>query len=178
MRGYRWYFIILLLFFGVTVSNAYGGSKENLKPQIPTEVQQKLDAHIKKQKGADRCATEYKKARRFYWGDLNRDSKQDIAALYTIEGFNCGNNYYFYLAVFVNQNGKFILIASTEVGGKSKRFVDFNSIKDGKIILDTKEYLPGDPTCCPSGKGQAEYILKDNQILPVKEDIKQHKGGK
>lgn len=171
MRGYRRYFIILLLFFGVTVSNAYGGSEENLQPQIPTEVQQKLDAHIERQKATDRCATEYKKARRFHLGDINGDSKQDIAALYTIEGFNCGNNYYFYLAVFVNRNGKFIFVASTEVGGKSKRFVNFNSIKEGKIILDTKEYLEGDATCCPSGKGRAEYILKDNQILPVKGNI-------
>ena len=31
-----------------------------------------------------------KKARRFYWGDVNGDGKQDITVLYTIEGFNCG----------------------------------------------------------------------------------------
>ena len=154
MRGYRWYFLIIVMFLSVAEATSYGGSKENLQPKFQKEVQQELDAHIEKQKGADSCATEYKKARRFYWGDVNGDGKQDITVLYTIEGFNCGNNYNFYLAVFLNQKGRFILVASTEVGGKSKRFVDFNSIKDGKIILDTKEYLPETRHVAPAARGR------------------------
>ena len=132
-----------------------------------------LDAYIKRyidkyerencepEPGSTCRGTEYKKARRFCFGDIDGDGKDDIAVLYTIEGFCCGNNYHFYLAVLINRGSKFELVTSAEVGGKGERGVEFNAIKNGKILLNTDEYLPDDPMCCPSSKGRTTYILKN-----------------
>ncbi|MBF0559031.1 MAG: hypothetical protein HQL08_09645, partial [Nitrospirae bacterium] len=93
------------------------------------------------------------------------DGCDDIAVLYTIEGFCCGNNYSFYVAVFLNKGHKYEFATSEKIGGGGERIVALNAIRDGRIILDTKEYLPDDPMCCPSGKGKTTYSLKDGKLV-------------
>lgn len=147
---------------------------------IPPSVEAQLDAHIKhyiEECEAEECpdrgpddhpachGEEYKKARRFCFGDLNGDGKEDIAVLYTLESFCCGNNYQFYLAVFLKEGSGFKLIASENVGGKGNREIGFNKIKGGKILLNTFEYLPKDGMCCPSAKGRTSYSLKNGKLI-------------
>ena len=162
--------IICLLTFSV-----YG--EERKAQEIPQSVQVQLDSYIKQyidnyekencqpEPGSKCRGTEYKKARRFCLGDINGDGKDDIAVLYTIESFCCGNNYQFYLAVFIRNGSKFDLVTSTEVGGKGNRGVNFNTIRHGKILLNTDEYLPDDPMCCPSSKGSTAYVLKNGKLI-------------
>ena len=64
--------------------------------------------------------------------------------LYTLEGFGGSNRYVRYLAVFVGRRGRLQYLTHLTVGGKDRREVDSISIKDGKINLKTKEYLPND----------------------------------
>lgn len=138
------------------------------QPVIPSSVQIQLDTYIKRYIDwyeAEYCTdrdpddtgtcrgTEYKKARRFCVGDIDRDGTDDIAVLYTIVSFCCGNN------------SQFKLVASIKVGGKGERWVEFNEIKGGKILLNTDEYLPDDPMCCPSGKGRTTYSLKNGKLV-------------
>ncbi len=144
---------------------------------IPSSIETQLDAHIKRyidwyettncqtEPGSTCRGTEYKEARRFCFGDIDGDGEEDISVLYTLESFCCGNNYQFYLAVFLNKGSKFELAASSKVGGKGERTVEFNTIKDGKILLNTDEYVYGDPMCCPSGKGSAMYTLKSGKLI-------------
>ncbi|MCX5865255.1 MAG: hypothetical protein NTW42_09355 [Deltaproteobacteria bacterium] len=144
---------------------------------IPASVQAQLDDHIKqyisgyKAKNCDDLepgigyGSEYKEGRRFYWGDLDGDGTDDIAVLYAIEGLCCGNTGQHYLAVFVNKSSKFEIVTAKMVGGTGERGIRFNMIKNGKILLNTDEYLPDDPMCCPSGKGRTAYILQGGKLI-------------
>lgn len=144
---------------------------------IPSSVQKQLDTYVKryidwyeakycKREPGNTCrGTEYREARRFSSGDIDGDGKEDIAVLYTLESFCCGNNYQFYLAVFLKRGEEFKLAASEKVGGKGEREVEFNNIKGGKILLNTKDYHPDDAMCCPSIKGRTTYSFKNGKLI-------------
>lgn len=166
----------LILVVAVSLTSSIQGEQAKQR-EIPSSVQVQLDAYIARYidsyeaencepEPGDTCrGSEYKKARRFCFGDIDGDGKEDIAVLYTIESFCCGNNYQFYLAVFLNKGSRFELAASAEVGGKGERMVEFDRIRDGKILLNTDEYLPDDPMCCPSGKGRTTYTLEKGKLV-------------
>ena len=109
-------------------------------------------------------ATEYEEARSIVKGDLNADSAEDAAVLYTLEGQGGSNQYLQYLAVFVNRKGKLAYVTHQEVGGKNRRSIESVAIKDGKITLQTLEYLSTDASCCPSKKGQIRFILSGGRL--------------
>ena len=144
---------------------------------VPPSVEARLNTHIKRYIDwyeAKHCGsnplstcrgTEYPDARTFCFGDIDGDDKEDIAVLYEIESFCCGNNDQVYLAVFLRKGSKFELAASEKVGGQGERGVHFDTIEDGKILLKTDEYLPDEPMCCPSGKGTTAYSLKDGKLV-------------
>lgn len=170
---------ILAAIGGATLLFCLVGTNEARSQMVPASVQAQLDAYIKgyidwyeekncePEPGSKCRGTEYRKARRFSFGDIDGDGKDDIAVLYTIEGFCCGNNYQFYLAVFLNKGSSYDLVASEKVGGKGERAIEFNAIENGKIILSTDEYLPDDPMCCPNGKGSTTYNLKGSELLEI-----------
>ncbi|MDD5169613.1 MAG: hypothetical protein PHN75_12400 [Syntrophales bacterium] len=144
---------------------------------IPQEVHVQLDSQIKSyidwyeakhcnaEPGSACRGTEYRKARKFCIGDIDGDGKNDIAVLYTIESLCCGNNYYFFLATFLNRGTNFEFMASEKIGGKGERSVAFDTIKNRLILLTTDEYLPDDPMCCPSGKGSTTYTLENGKLI-------------
>lgn len=109
-------------------------------------------------------ATEYEEARSIVKGDLNADSAEDAVVLYTIEGQGGSNQYIQYLAVFINRKEKLVYATHQIVGGKNRRSIDSVSIKDGKINLQTLEYLSTDPSCCPSKKGQMKFIFSGGRL--------------
>jgi hypothetical protein len=107
---------------------------------------------------------EYKKARKYMEGDLNRDGVSDLAMLYTLEGIGGGgNNYSFFLAVFERTSNGIKFVTDAKVGSKVTRSLNFESIEDGTITFNTKFIWKNDAFCCPSGKGKAYYILKTRQ---------------
>lgn len=131
-----------------------------------TTAKSVVDRFISKQ--ADEAeGEEYRNARRIVRGDLNRDSKPDLVVLYTLEGFNGGNNYAQYLAVFLG-NGKVFRYSTSEVvGGKLFRNLIFKSFAGGRINFDTKEFRDTDGTCCPSKKGKTSYILSGKKLKEI-----------
>src|SRR5438132_950205 len=76
---------------------------------------------------------EYKEARKVVRGDLNGDGKEDILALYTLEGFGGTNLYLQYLAVFLDQGGSFRYVTHHVVGGKNRRILELQSVRGGVI---------------------------------------------
>jgi hypothetical protein len=113
--------------------------------------------------------SEYLEARKIVRGDLDGNGSQDLAVQYTIEGMKGSNNYTFFLAVFLNQNGRYTYQTHREIGGKNNRDVTLKSIENGKILLDTMEYLPSDPSCCPSKKATAQFVLADGKLKEITE---------
>jgi hypothetical protein len=120
-------------------------------------------------------ASEYKKARKIIYGDIDGDADADATVQFTIEGIDGGNNYTFYLAVFRNENGKLKPLADDVVGGKLNRNVTLKLVKDQKIYFDTEEYAENDAACCPSIKGKTVYILKNNKLTEVKANSRNKK---
>jgi hypothetical protein len=112
-------------------------------------------------------ATEYEEARSIVRGDLNADSAEDAVVLYTLEGQGGSNQYVQYLAVFLNRKGKLVYATHQMVGGKNRKSIESVSIKDGKINLQTLEYLPTDASCCPSKKGQMRFILSGGRLKKI-----------
>jgi len=132
----------------------------------------------------DTDAKEHRKARKIHYATNNAGL---VFVFFTIEGFNGGNNYTFYLAVFKPDRvfdpsrgeaqqrrpdniAKYSLVGYAPVGGKGWRSVDFSTftIEKQKLILETKEYASNDPLCCPSKVGTAVYKIDDKQITEVK----------
>lgn len=109
-------------------------------------------------------ATEYEEARSIVRGDLNADSAEDAVVLYTLEGQGGSNQYVQYLAVFINRKGRLVYATHQAVGGKNRKSIESVSIKDGKINLQTLEYLPTDASCCPSKKGQMKFVLSGGRL--------------
>ena len=112
-------------------------------------------------------ATEYEEARSIVRGDLNGDGNEDAVALYTLEGMSGTNQYVQYLAVFINRRGRLRYATHQVAGGKNEKEIDSVLIKDGKIYLQTKEYLPADASCCPSKKGQMSFVLSRGRLKEI-----------
>ena len=148
---------LLILFVAIVVcesSQTVFAQNKNLNAIINGFIAQRAEAED---------AEEYKKARSIKRGDLNGDGKTDAVVLYTLEGFDGGNNYRQYLAVFINRRNAFRRAANV-VGGKNVRSVDLLSIAKSKINLDTLEYTENDASCCPSKKAKAYLTFKNNKL--------------
>lgn len=130
----------------------------------------------------DTDAVEHRKARQIHYVKAAM-----VLVFFTIEGFDGGNNYTFYLAVFepswkfdrsnreaqqhnASNISKFRLVGYSPVGGKGWRSVDFSkfTVEKKQITLQTKEYASNDPMCCPSRTGTAIYRIEDKQLIELK----------
>ena len=125
-----------------------------------------INSFITRQAKRER-ATEYQEARSIIKGDLNADGAEDAVVLYTLEGQGGSNQYVQYLAVFIDRKERLAYVTHQLVGGKNRRSIDAVSIKDGKINLQTLEYLPNDASCCPSKKGQMRFILSGGRLKKI-----------
>jgi hypothetical protein len=85
----------------------------------------------------------------------------------TLEGQGGTNQYVQYLVVFLTSKGKLVYATHQMVGGKNRRSIESVSIKDGKLNLQTLDYLPRDASCCPSKKGQMRFILSGGRLKKV-----------
>ena len=122
-----------------------------------------IAAQAKKEKGEEPDGV-----RKVVRGDLNNDGADDVAVLYTIEGQNGSNNYIQYLAVFLGTSKGLMFAARTPAGGKNHREAELVSIANGKINLNTVDYGPKDPSCCPTLKGTTKYVLLHGRLLETK----------
>ncbi len=145
----------------------------NLSSALELEEQTLLlvESYLKK-KEAESKAYVYRKANRFMKGDMNYDNIDDLALLYTLEGVNEGNNYFFYLVVFIKTDKGYRFQAEALAGQIAARSVSFDSIEDGIIQLSTKfmtKKADGlwDPICCPSGIGKAYYTLNGEKLTEL-----------
>lgn len=134
----------------------------------------------------DSYAEEYLAARGIQLLKNGIGSATVAAAVFTIESFGKGNNYYQYLAVFLSIDEesegyppRFSLLDFMMVGGKGIRGIEFDQIKIKKtkngilITIPAMEYGPNDPMCCPSIESIAQFKLNANQLVGSRlEEIK------
>jgi hypothetical protein len=121
----------------------------------------------------DGYAREYKEARGIHF--FHTPTSSSIAvAIFTIEGFESGNNHTQFMAVFATLGKKLknapprplSLLDVAAIGGKGWRGVDTKNVGiagqggDIAITLNTQEYRRGDPMCCPSKKSKTVYVIR------------------
>lgn len=130
-----------------------------------------VDRFIARQEKLEK-AVEYKDARKLLRGDVNRDGKEDVIVLYSLEGFFGGKNLWIqYLAVFTNRGNELLYATHQSVGGKNQRGLLLKSIAKGQINFDTQEYLPQDASCCPNGKGRASFTFTNGRLKETKKSV-------
>ena len=110
--------------------------------------------------------TEYCQFRRYdALDDVDGDGKDDFLVLFTVEGPSGGNDHVSFLAAFLSTRpGRPILV---ETGRRGERDPVSIEARRGEVALETREYLPSDPMCCPSGKGRVVFRLSGGRLLPV-----------
>lgn len=124
-----------------------------------------IKAHADRSKGA-----EHRNSRRAVIGDLDADGLSDVAVLYTIEGTKAqaGDFLLRYLAVFRRGGNGLEYEVHRLVGGKGIREVNRVAILKGIIVLESLEYQPRDPVCCPSRPERWRYRLRGRELMEVK----------
>jgi hypothetical protein len=107
-------------------------------------------------------------------------------AVFTLEGFGRGNNYFQYLAIFNGSEREsdwdsleISLLDFMVVGGKGVRSIEFDKInvqktRDGILItIPSMEYGPGDGMCCPSIRSLVQFRIKTIPLIGSRlEEIK------
>jgi hypothetical protein len=104
-------------------------------------------------------------------GDLDMDGDEDAVADYDVNIGAPGNATISFIAVFLNTNGKFTFLSQIDsgfFGTATGKQLSLDKIVDGKVIVKTFEYQPGDGACCPSKEGVEEYILVRRRLKMVK----------
>ena len=149
--------LIVFCFVGMIILFA---SKSIAAQKIPTKT---IDRYIEKSR---EDATEYKKARKIVYGDVDGDGKADAVVLYTLEGAGGGNSWGQQLAVFLNKKGVYKMAADETVGGKF--FRSFTLVKIiGKEIIGATETCPEDGPqglCENPEKKQVSYIFLKGKL--------------
>jgi hypothetical protein len=88
------------------------------------------------------------------------------AVVFTLEGFEGGNNYTQYVAVFWKRGGHYVYCCSQRGGGQGFRTVERVALSGGNVQLSGKENVPGtDPMCCPSKPFAAEMTVANSKLV-------------
>ncbi|QSA96295.1 hypothetical protein [Methylococcus sp. EFPC2] len=138
-------------------------------PAPVAEATKYVDAIVSRIKGNDPDAEEYAEARKIHVLDVDGDGVKDVVAFFTVEGFDGGNNYHFYLSVLRGRPGSLAEAGTLKIGGKGWRHIDFDrlGLEGGRLIVQTSEYEQGDPLCCPSRTGRARFKIDDHGLKEV-----------
>jgi len=112
--------------------------------------------------------TEYCQFRRYdALDDVDGDGKDDFLVLFTVEGPRGGNDHVSFLAAFLSTRPDRPILV--EAGRRGERDPFSIEARRGEVVLETREYLPRDPMCCPSGKGRVVYRLSGGRLVPAGE---------
>lgn len=95
--------------------------------------------------------------------DVDGDGRDDFVVIFTLEGPNGANDHVSFLAAFLSGAPDHPLVV--EAGRRGVRDPIGIEAHRGEISLETREYLPKDPMCCPSGKGRSVYRLRDGKLV-------------
>ena len=113
-------------------------------------------------KARELSMAEYCRFRRYdALDDVDGDGRDDFLVLFTLEGPSGGNRHVSFLAFFPSGRGR---PSAARTGERGERDPIDVRVEHGKIVVATREYLPADPMCCPSGSGRLVYEWKDGRL--------------
>jgi hypothetical protein len=101
--------------------------------------------------------------------DLDGDGEDDLVMLFNVEPASGENDHDGYMAVFLSSDPPGSEPLFVRTGGRGERDATRIAVRGKQITLDTDEYLPQDPMCCPSGHGTLLYELAGRSLKRVKQ---------
>jgi hypothetical protein len=108
--------------------------------------------------------------------DLDGDHQNDLIVLFNVEPRG-GNDHLGFMAIFLSSRPADAAFLLVPTGGRGERDAGAITVRGTRITLDTQEYLPKDPMCCPSGEGTLTYEVKGAVIQQVPQGTKKRKSG-
>lgn len=156
----KWKFFLFNLIIFCLAGIVFSSSKT---VAAQNNLQKAIKNHIEK---VSEDASEYEKARKIVYGDVDGDGVKDAVVQYTLEGFGGGNSWGQSLAVFLNKKGVYKMAADEVVGGKFFRSFTVQKII-GKQIVGATETCPEDEPqglCKTPKKKQVKYVLLNGKL--------------
>ncbi|HET7453351.1 MAG TPA: hypothetical protein VFL12_11450 [Thermoanaerobaculia bacterium] len=98
--------------------------------------------------------------------DVDGDGQDDLVLIFTLEGPDGANDHVSFLAAFLSGAPDRPLVV--EAGRRGRRDPVAIDARRGEIRLETLEYLPKDPMCCPSGKGTRTWRLEKGRLVAAR----------
>jgi hypothetical protein len=146
-----------------------GGPALSLSPSLDCQLaNQYVEAAIAR-KVSSLKGVEYRQFRHYdALSDLDGDGHNDLIVLFNAEPASGENDHNDFMAVFLSSDpaGAEPLIVRT--GGRGERDPIAIAVRGRRITLDTQEYLPKDPMCCPSGRGTLVFELVGHSLKPIR----------
>lgn len=134
---------------------------------LPEKAEKFIKSYAKIVRGAESC--QYRTIAR---GDVNSDGTEDLIMVFNIAGAcgndktsppgACGNHHETYLKIFLGKELKEVPVLI--VGRRGERLIMGLNVANGIIQADTLRYGKDDPMCCPSIKGQTEFVFKNKTV--------------
>jgi len=110
-------------------------------------------------------AREIRTARQILRVDIDGDAVPDKLVLFLIES---GNTSYSYMAAFKGGVNEFVLLDVVRINNGDRVPASlFPAVRNGRIAIPTREYLPEDARCCPSRKSSVTFVLQDGKLVEL-----------
>ena len=100
-------------------------------------------------------------------GDLDRDGRPDQAWVYRLDSDGSAEGFQQFLAVQISSELRHI--RALPVGKSGGRSVSEVRVIEGRVELNTQEYLPTDQSCCPTGHATLRVRLQSGRLEVVEE---------
>jgi hypothetical protein len=103
--------------------------------------------------------------------DVDGDKKDDFIVIFTVEGVHRSMNHFLQFILIYVSAGSMKSPLNIQVGERGSRSADqITRVEKNRITVEDSIWREGDALCCPSGKGQSVYEIKDGKIVKTLED--------
>ena len=102
----------------------------------------------------------------FVVGDFNKDGLDDVAHIIGYTGF--GSGYFYYLTIFINDQGKLKYLTQKELGDRV--VIKILKYDSGEFVIDMITQGEGENFkgyCCPNVPMTVKFKLKNNQLVEI-----------
>ncbi len=158
MRQYICKYLILFNIFcasGAAVHDVFAAA-----PAPETEINRWIATHARHAKSSEIAGARYRVI-----GDLNGDTRDDVAVLYTLKSHAATDGELRYLAVFVHDRRGLHYRAHALVGGPGIGEVNRATVLKRSVVLEMLVHARGDPVCCPTRPATRRYRLVDRKLV-------------
>lgn len=103
-------------------------------------------------------------------GDLDRDGVQDAAVLMTYQGEGVPPAHHLLAYLYDGETFRPAARINLEASEPTVVGAHIDGVIDGVIEVQLNLLQADDPRCCPTGRAQADFVLRDGQLVRLTKD--------